>query len=508
MTRIPFDSFVLAAVTAELASFTGGKLQGVRQPSEDEVVLYLYANGKEGMFLLSCDPTFARSHFVTRRPTTLNPPPTFCSTLRARIEGSILTGATQIQGDRILELTFDTLGGQFLLIAELMGKHSNLILVEPGGRVLSAAKWVGVAKSSRPIQSGTEYKLPPVLTGGNNLKTSPFYRKLTDAIGGTPEMGNPILSVGHGAYPCGVSALGYPEVHRASISVALEQHFNQAIPTHDADAIRASLLTQLNRVILARDVAITDLTLARDAGQKAGQWQRWGELILAYGPSFAGGSKLKAWDYDGSEVVIPVNPELDFKKNSTIYFEKAKKAKARLGFVGEQIARLSGELAEVRQLVGLVERAERLDVVLELQSLAKQRRWLNSQPVPTNKKEERPYEGHRIRETTSPGGWQILYGENAEANDYLTMRVAKSNDWWLHVRGGTSAHVVIVTRNQPDRVQREALEYAAKIAVMHSVSKHSGFVSVDYTLKKYVRKPKGAAKGSAFYTHEKTLIVD
>jgi predicted ribosome quality control (RQC) complex YloA/Tae2 family protein len=508
VTRIPFDSFVLAAVTQELAAFTGGKLQGVRQPSEDEIVLYLYANGKEGMFLLSCDPTFARSYFVTRRPATLNPPPTFCSTLRARIEGAILCGVTQIQGDRILELKFDAPGGQFRLIAELMGKHSNLILVEPGGRVLSAAKWVGASKSSRPIQSGTEYVLPPVLKGGTDLKTSPFYRKLAEAIGATPRMGSPVLSVGNGAYPCSVAALGYPEVSRTSISVALEQHFNQAIPAHETEAVRASLLTQLNRVVLAREVAIADLTLARDSGEKAGRWQRWGELILAYGPSFSGGSNLNAWDYDGTEVVIPVDPELDFKQNSTIYFEKAKKAKARLGFVGEQIARLSAELADVRRLIGLVERAERLDVILELQSQAKQRRWLNSQPVPTNKKEERPYEGHRIRETTSPGGWQILYGENAEANDYLTMRVAKSNDWWLHVRGGTSAHVVIVTRNQPDRVQREALEYAAKIAVLHSVSKHSGFVSVDYTLKKYVRKPKGAAKGSAFYTHEKTLIVD
>ena len=102
----------------------------------------------------------------------------------------------------------------------------------------------------------------------------------------------------------------------------------------------------------------------------------------------------------------------------------------------------------------------------------------------------------------------VLYGENSEANDYLTLRVAKPNDWWLHVRGNVSAHVVVVTRNEPEKVSREALLFAAKVAVQHSTLKHSGYVPVDYTLKKYVRKPRGAAKGAALYTHEKTLHID
>ena len=108
----------------------------------------------------------------------------------------------------------------------------------------------------------------------------------------------------------------------------------------------------------------------------------------------------------------------------------------------------------------------------------------------------------------APGGYRVLYGENAESNDYLTLRVAKPNDWWLHIRGSQSAHVVVQTLNQPDKVQRETLLFAAKVAVMNSPSKHAGFVPVDYTLKKYVRKPKGSKVGAAVYTHEKTLHVD
>jgi predicted ribosome quality control (RQC) complex YloA/Tae2 family protein len=293
------------------------------------------------------------------------------------------------------------------------------------------------------------------------------------------------------------------------VSIALEQHFQQAIPAHEADSLRHSLLAQLDRVILAREAALSDLSQAEAASRKAGQWQRWGELILAYGPSAqAGSAELQAWDYDGNELAIKLDRELDFKGNANYYFEKAKKAKARVGLVKDQIDRLSSELVQVRSLREEVSGEERFTRLEELREEARKRRWLTEQRLPTTIKEERPYEGHRIRELAAPGGYTVLYGENSESNDFLTMRVAKPNDWWLHIRGGVSAHVVIQTRNQPDRVQKETLLYAAKIAVLNSPSKHAGYVPVDYTLKKHVRKPKGAPKGTALYTHEKTLHVE
>lgn len=163
---------------------------------------------------------------------------------------------------------------------------------------------------------------------------------------------------------------------------------------------------------------------------------------------------------------------------------------------------------DARRLLESIGEADDLASLEHLKEAADRRRWLHHQAVSSKAKEDRPYEGHRIRELAGPHGWTVLYGETAEANDYLTVRVAKSNDWWLHIRGGISAHVVIRTQNQPDRVSRDALLFAAKVAVQNSPSKHAGLVAVDYTLKKYVRKPKGAPKGTALYTHEKTLHVE
>jgi predicted ribosome quality control (RQC) complex YloA/Tae2 family protein len=237
--------------------------------------------------------------------------------------------------------------------------------------------------------------------------------------------------------------------------------------------------------------------------------QLMGELILAHAYSMAPGAKvLETQDYEGNPLAVKLNPELTPLENAQRYFDKAKKAKAGSATVNEQIQRISTDLAAIDSILLNLEEAESLDQIKDLQAESRKRNWLHQQRAPTTKKEERPYEGHRIRELLGPQGLKILYGETATANDYLTLRVAKQNDYWLHIRAGVSAHVIIQTGNHPEKVSRETLMFAAKIAVQNSPQKHAGYVPVDYTLKKYVRKPKGAPVGTALYTHEKTLHVE
>lgn len=508
--KIPFDSFSLSAVVEELSGFVGGKVQDIRQPSEFEVCIGVYAGGREAMFLLSCHPEFARAHFVTKRPPNQAHPPVFCATLRSRLEGGRLVIARQVHGDRMLELGFESAAGDARLVAELMGKHSNLILLDATERVVSAAKWVGQSKSSRPIQPNSRYELPPVVDPSGPAPRSPFLERLLIASGlEEPGPISPVLSPGHGAYPMSVAPLGLQDNARATISIALEQHYDLAIPQAAADSLRASLLAQLRRTLLAKEVALTELKQAEEAGGRAAEWQRTAELILAYGPSAPdGAAELTAWDYDGAERTIKLTPELDFKQNAARFFERAKKAKGRLGFVRDQIVRISSDADAVRTLTVRVQDEVRLERLREFEQSAGRSRWINIQTPPAAKKEDRPYQGHKIRELLAPGGYTVLYGENAESNDYLTLRVARPSDLWFHVRGGASAHVIIVTRNQPERVQPETLRFAAQIAVHHSPSKHGGYVPVDYTLKKHVHRPKGGAKGAALYTHEKTIHVE
>lgn len=529
--RIPFDSLTLASVVHELQAFVGSKVQRISQPTETDVVFELYSGqAGAGFLLLSCHPEFARVHIVTRKPGNPQSPPQFCTALRARVGVSRITSIQQVRFDRILEIEFEGPEGDFKLVAELMGKHSNLMLLDSQNRVVAAAKWIGKSKSVRPIQAGSKYAPPPFevrqslleAKPGEDLKTkegaSPFLIGLIAPEGPFPLAEiqktviegtyQPTLVAGVGAYPLALDKAGLAGIAKSSISVALEQRFDQAIPQARADALKSSLRSQVQRVLIARQAALSDLAQAREAGKGASRQQTLGDLILAFGHSLEPGtSQLEAADYDGQPVSIKLDPDLGFKENANRYFEKAKKAKARLGFVADQFERLTLDEQDIHGFLQRLDQAERLKEVEALYEEARAKKWLNKPPTPKAVKEERPYEGHRIRELLAPGGYRVLYGENSESNDYLTLRVAKPNDWWLHIRGSASAHVVIQTMNHPEKVQRETMLFAAKVAVQNSPSKHAGYVPVDYTLKKYVRKPKGGKTGLAVYTHEKTLHV-
>ncbi len=528
--RIPFDSLVLSAVTRELSVLVGGQVQHVAQPNPQTVVISVYSARKQRHLLLSCDASFARAHLVSGRPRASGEPLQFCAALRSRLDGSRFGAVRQVGFDRILEIEFDGPKGRHRLVAELMGKHSNLLLLEADERVISAAKWIGPGKSSRPISPGRPYERPPFPPRrsifevasdkwGDAEGASPFLVLLLESEGrrelswlrDAVDSGSyrPVESPGLGAYPISVAPLGLAENPVSSLSSALERHYSDLESSQGLERDRRALLAQLRRVLLARDAALLDLAAAADAASRAADLQRKAELILTFGPSAPeGAGSIRAVDYDGTELEIRVDPELTYVENAGRMFARAKRAKSSSGEVLEQASRLSKDREALREAVLEAEAARSTDALGAVRALARNKRWIGVQSQRPGSPSQPKHEGHKVRELLGPGGLVVLYGENATSNDYLTQRIAKPNDYWLHVRGSSSAHVVIQTGNKPEKVTREALQFAAAVAARNSASKHSGFVPVDFTLRKYVRKPRGSAPGAVTYTHEKTLHVE
>lgn len=521
--RIPFDSFCLRAAICEAQPWVGATVEKIVQPDANTIYLVMFLGGKEASLLLSCNPQTARLHLTTRRSGAPKDIPSFCASLRSKLVPSTLLSIEQVGFDRIAHLNFRSEHGTFRLIAELMGKHANLVLVDGAPQVLSAAKIVGPAKSKRPILSGKPYLPPPFPSKpslmeakpGDDLTSfeglSPFLHKLIEARGLSilREPCLPVIVEGSGAYPISVKALGLKEREVESFSLAAERHFADLERSESVERLRHSLLTRLERLLLARDVALSDLAQAADSAARAGESQLRGELILAYGHQLEPeATELKADDYEGNPITIRLNPELDYLENAKRYFERAKKAKHGAESVHGQQGRLKEDRQALEAMIAKITSEQRLDQLRNFEEESLKRRWLHAQPDANRKAEDKPFEGKRIRTLVGPGGVNVLYGENAEANDYLTLRIARPDDYWLHVRGATSAHVIIQTNRKPDKINLEILLFAAKVAVQNSVSKHSGYVAVDYTLRKYVRKPRGAKAGSALYTHEKTLHIE
>ena len=540
--RIPFDSLVLAAVTAELQTLVGGRLQRAVQPSERTLVLGIYADGRERQLLLSCSPQFARVHLTSVRPASKGEQPLLAASLRRLADGAKVVSIRQRGFDRILDIELGKPEGSYRLVAELTGKHANLILIGPDRKVIAGAHHVPPRQSVRPIQPGRIYEPPPFpprkplyeATDHEELKdaegASPFLLRLLEARAGAPaveiwdrfhaeleSLGKTVRErafqsfqvKGMGAYPISVRALGYDD-QPADLSDALDQEFGQAQEEAEREALRQRLVNGMGRVLLAREVALQELEQAEAAGRGAGRLQLMGELLLAYGATIPeAADRFATQDYEGQPMEIPLDPEASPLENAQRYFERAKRAKSRAAHIGDPRKRLSDDRIGLLGLIRRAEDAGDVETLKDIEARARELRWLNEPLAPPAKTpEDRPYEGHRIRERTGPGGVRVLYGENATSNDYLTHRVARPNDIWLHVRGSTSAHVVVLTQNKPDRIGPEALRFAASLAVANSTSKHSKYVPVDYTLKKYVRKLRGAKAGTVTYSHEKTLHVE
>jgi len=560
---IPFDSLNLYAVLQERSFFAGARIQDIRQPEPLTIVLHLYAQRTEHRLLISADAQFARMHTVSVKLPNAPTPPPFLQSLRKHIEGGIVRSMQMLGFDRIVQAEVQTREGVYRLMIELMGKHSNIILVEPTGLVRSALKWVSPRQSEvRPICAGEPYRLPPTRVEGLRnplMLTDDDWRTLIAQMGEPRDwqahleglsrftadeleavyraqgvegvvawaqrlrtgawqpvlIRDPQTHRALGAYP--FPSLRYPDgwQHaRVSVNLAWEQAFGERIQHAHTDALRQSLLQNLRRALQARERARTDLQRALHASQDADRWQLYGELILAFGHNLpAGTPTLHALDYtqpDMPEIAIPIDPTKSLAENAERYFHKARRARESRAELHARMQRLADEVSHLRYALLQAEQAADPDALQQLHAQAKAHGWLREATPPSRAKraEKDPFEGHKIRAHLSPDGYQVLVGENAAANDYLLTRIAKPNDWWLHVRTGTGAHVIIRAENQPQRVPRRTLEFAARLAAQHSADKHARVVEVDYTLRKYVRKPKGAPPGFALYTHEKTLRVE
>ncbi|BCW97072.1 MAG: NFACT RNA binding domain-containing protein [Fimbriimonadales bacterium] len=561
---IPFDSLNLYAVLQERAFFAGARIQDIRQPEPLTIVLSLYTQRTEHQLLISADAQFARMHTISARVPNASTPPPFLQSLRKHLAGGIVREAQMLGFDRIVQMAVQTREGVYRLMVELMGKHSNIILVEPTGLVRSAMKWVSPRQSeARPIRAGEPYRLPPTRVEGLRnplVMTDDDWRALIEQMGESRDwqayleglsrftadeleavfrtqgtegvlrwahrlrtgawqpvrIRDPQTRRALGAYP--FPSLRYPDSWqhpRASVNLAWEQVFQERMQHARTDALRQSLLPNLRRALQARERAAADLQRALQESQHADRWQLYGELILAFGHSLpAGATVLHAPDYtqpDAPEVAIAIDPDRTLAENAERYFQKARRARESRAELNARLQRLTEEADQLRHALFQAEQAADPDALQKLHAQAKSYGWLRETPArgaPARRAEKDPFEGHKIRTHLSPDGYQVLVGENAAANDFLLTRLAKPNDWWLHVRTGTGAHVIIRAENQPQRVPRSTLEFAARLAAQNSADKHARVVEVDYTLRKYVRKPKGAPQGFALYTHEKTLRVE
>lgn len=570
-----FDSLLLTAVQDELGdTLVGGKIEKITQPNPNEIFLRFYKTGHKHNLLLSCDASHARAHLTIARRDNPPTPPVFCSVLRRCLDGAWLDDVSLPLGfgERVLHLHFKAVdGAPCTLIAELMGKHSNLILVNGAGMILGAAKNIGRSQSRlRQIGPGVTYAPPPRQRGRRDpLKPleeelgtetlsaeaasewlvsewsgiSPFLA--SEIIARVPGELTPqslhsamallltVVRVGDwrprvwtdhrgsllGAYPVALRTIAPADQHaRESVSVALDQVATALIARETFDHAREALLAALRRTRKLREREVSEIESGLQNAARAGEYRQAGDLIQANRYQIAPGqASVTVPDYyappgsDGEPPprTISLDPALTVTENAERWYKRSRKAENSRTQLLERQEAARADAARLAHAEAAAGRAATSDEIaalrLSLGAALTQNNAAGTDAAPRGAAPD--FEGHKIKRYLTVDGWEILVGENAASNDYLTTKLAASSDIWLHVRAAVSAHGVIRAKNKPASVSHAALQQAAEMVAARSEVKHSSLIPVDYTLKKHVRKPRKAAPGGVTYQNEKTLFV-
>jgi predicted ribosome quality control (RQC) complex YloA/Tae2 family protein len=435
-------------------ALVGGRLQDVRVPDQDRVVLGLRAPGRTWWLLLCVANGLGRIHTVERKPKNPQPALAFQGLLRKELPPGF-RGVGLVDGERIALLRFGDGDRERQLVVELFGPGGNLVLLDAEGRVLGRPR--------SPRGPGCR-----ALRGELWTPPTPLPRPDRPSEEG-PLPSDQMLWDRYGAQ----------EVTRAK-TLAL----SQALRAARAERRRLSRLRQHQTRDLAR------------AGEPEGLRRRAELLRGSFHLLKRGQSRVLAvdWSAPGTpEVELTVNPALAPSAQVEAAFARVRRAERTKERATAQLARTVGLLEAVQ---------EREQALLsgELEP-GPQRERTTPRARPRQRETRQPY-----RSWWTADGTEIRAGRSAADNDTLTFRLSKGNDVWLHVRGRPGSHVVI--RNPGTAPSPALLRLAAQVALVQSGLADGAREEVVWTRVKHLRKAKGMAPGKVLVGQEKVLYLE
>ncbi|PLR97342.1 Rqc2 family fibronectin-binding protein [Bacillus sp. T33-2] len=555
-----FDGLFTRAITAELSrELAGGRINKIHQPFKNEILMVVRANGTNHRVLLSAHPSYGRVQITEEQFENPSEPPMFCMLLRKHLEGFIIEKIQQSGLDRMI--IFDVKGRNEIgdvsykqLIVEIMGRHSNIILVDKERNlILDSIKHVSFAVNThRAILPGQEYILPP-----RQEKKDPFEadeqeilkrldfnagnldRQLVEQFAGLSPLAakeivfraglanrvtlpKAFLEVigslkAHIYNPSITSANGkdnfylFPLEHIkgdskpfARLSQMLDRfYFGKA----ERDRVKQQA-NDLERFISnekeKNEKKIKKLQSTLKEAKNAEQFQLYGELLTANLYAAQKGMKeievLNYYDEDEGTITIPLDPMKSPSENAQKYFTKYQKAKNALTIVQEQIENAQEESAYFEALAQQVEAASPKDIE-EIREELIEGGYIRQRQKRQNKKAANSKPA--LDRFVSSDGTEIYVGKNNKQNDYLTNKFAARDEIWLHTKDIPGSHVVIRSKEP----QEQTILEAAQLAAYFSKARNSSSVPVDFTKVRNVKKPSGAKPGFVIYEQQQTVYV-
>jgi predicted ribosome quality control (RQC) complex YloA/Tae2 family protein len=412
----------------------------------------------------------------------------FFTRLQKELAGMTFRSLTQISGDRIV--AFELRGSeQRTLIAELVGRHSNLVLLGPGERVLDVLVPAPHTQENPRLATGKVYAPPPGRALKNAQPSAPFAA----------------------AFPM-ASAEPTLRRHETANAAPLSWIIENALGTQAEEARiareRRELVERLERKAKNARSLIFGLEARLAATKDVERVKQDGELLKANLARVKRGSKTVEvddfFDPDNKPRAITLDPKLSPHENLERIFERAKKLERSGLVVGEELALARAKLAHVEQFLAAAN-APGADFDALAAAAASERVLDEKQTVSEPKRRNDP--APRVPYKTFHGvdGSEIRVGRSARDNDDLTFRHASGNDLWFHTADTPGSHVVLRLKTHEPHPE-EVLD-AAHLAVQFSPLEGARTAKVHVARRKEVHKPRGAKPGLVTLSGGKILDV-
>ncbi|EMF0534642.1 fibronectin-binding protein EfbA [Enterococcus hirae] len=552
-----FDGVFTHAMINELReTLLSGRISKIHQPYENEVILVIRSRGKNQRLLLSAHPSYARIQITQIDYQNPDTPPNFVMMLRKHLDGAILESIEQIENDRVIHFHFtkrDELGDlqNIILIVELMGRHSTIILVnKESGKILDAIKHIGSSQNTyRSLLPGVDYIAPPEqnqLNPFSQEKEKVFHRlsqmDLTpkgiqqqfqgigfdtaqELVARLTERPNEKMLVWQEFFTAIDTQLS-PSLYEVAekeyftpinyrffdsntqqkkmyptLSALLDAFYQEKAEKDRAKQQGSELIRKIENELKRNRNKLKKREQTLKDSENAEDYRRDGELLttfMAQVPRGANEVTLPNYYEEDRPITIKLDPALTPNQNAQKYFHRYQKLKNAVKLIGKQIEEAKNEIDYLESVLSQLEIAGPMDIevikeeltaegYLKKKSSKKQKRKKPSQPD----------------QYLSTDGTLILVGKNNLQNDQLSLKTAKKTDYWLHAKNIPGSHVII----KSDQPSDETITEAAELAAYFSKYRHSAQVPVDLVQVKHLRKPNGAKPGYVIYENQKTIIV-
>ena len=536
-----FDGFFLHHMIEELRSeLVNGRIQKINQPFEQELVLQIRSNRQSHRLLLSAHPVFGRIQLT--QTTFENPaqPSTFIMVLRKYLQGAVIESIEQVENDRIVEITVSNkneIGDhiQATLIIEIMGKHSNILLVDKSShKILEVIKHVGFSQNSyRTLLPGSTYIAPPSTESLNPFTvkdeklfkilqtqelTAKNLQSLFQGLGRDTanELENILVSDKLSTFrnffsqktkPCltetsfspvpFTNSVGEPFT---SLSDLLDTYYKDKAERDRVKQQASELIRRVENELQKNRHKLKKQEKELLATDNAEEFRQKGELLTTFLDQVPNDQDQVTLDnyYTNQPITISLDKALTPSQNAQRYFKRYQKLKEAVKYLTELIE-------ETKATILYLESVETVLNQAGLEEIAEIREELIQTGFIRRRQREKIQKRKKPEQYLASDGKTIIYvGRNNLQNEELTFKMARKEELWFHAKDIPGSHVVISGNLNPsDEVKTDAAELAAYF----SKGRLSNLVQVDMIEVKKLNKPTGGKPGFVTYTGQKTLRV-